>query len=98
MWNTIYIKGKGKIKKDIRKNIKKSQLKEGIDYIEGSSHHKYELYWISNTITLHQFKLAITAKCVWKYRLSFFSEIKQKKTDIFVREEDRQLIEKFSNK
>lgn len=36
-----------------------------------------QLYWISNRKALHEFKRAIGADLVWKYRLNFFFDIEK---------------------
>lgn len=72
MLNTIYIKGKGKYRSRIRKELKSSELEEGKDYIPGSSAKTYEIYWLDSEISLRKFKESIGAKYIWKHRIRIF--------------------------
>lgn len=73
---TIYIKGREGCKKAIRKALGKSKLKEGDHYIEGvNSMHETTLYWITSRISLKEFKLGISSKVIWEYRLTFYENV-----------------------
>jgi len=75
---TVYIKGKDKYKKAVRKALYKSKLDEGDHYIEGrNALHETALYWITSRITLREFKQAIGAKIVWEYRLQFIEDVEK---------------------
>lgn len=97
---TIYIKGRGKFKSKIRKALYKSILNEGDHYIEGNTSLKCELYWITSRITLREFKLAIGAKYIWKYRLKFYKTVEEMNPEVTNEEftsEELELIEEYSN-
>ena len=72
---TVYIKGIKKFKSNIRKGLNKSNLIEGLDYIEGLGNDGFVLIWIRTDLSLRDLKLAISAKYVWKNRLKFFENI-----------------------
>ena len=74
---TIYIKGIKKYNTSIYKGLKKSNLIDGIDYINGLGGIEYALYWINDNITLRDFKLAIGAKYIWKHRMRFHNNINE---------------------
>lgn len=76
---TIYIKGRKKYKKNIRKGLDKSKLIEGYDFIEGLGGNDHVLMWIREDLDLRDFKLAISAKYVWKNRLRFYKSIDEMK-------------------
>lgn len=96
---TVYIKGKSGYKHKVRKSLNKSKLTEGDHYIEGvNSLHNTALYWITSRITLREFKLAITADIVWRYRLQFFENVEDlvvKKNDSTFTSEELKIIEKY---
>jgi hypothetical protein len=98
---TIYIKGKGKYKKPLRKALLKSKLDEGDHYIEGTNPlHETSLYWISSRITLRDFKKGIGANIIWEYRLRFYENVQEllTKTDEYLTEKEMKLINKMRNK
>lgn len=72
-WKTIYLKGKGDFKEDVRKKLDQSGLAFMPGYMEGTGRH--DLYWLDETHTLRDFKKAITGKVIWKYRLRFYDTL-----------------------
>lgn len=74
---TIYIKGIKKYKDALIKGLKKSDLREGRDFIQGLAGKDHALYWINENLDLREFKLAIGAKYVFKHRLKFFNTIEE---------------------
>ncbi len=87
---TVYIKGRDKYKKAIRKALSKSNLEEGDHYIEGrNALHDTLLYWITSRISLKEFKQAIGAKTVWEYRLKFIENVED-----LIQKEDKELSDK----
>ena len=96
---TIYIKGINKYKSKLRKALYKSSLIEGDHYIEGNSgNNDYILYWITSRITIKEFKKAIGANIIWKYRLRFYKtpdEINKKTCSTEFSEEEKNLILKY---
>ncbi len=97
---TIYIQGRDKKKKAVRKALLKSELVEGDHYIEGNHTGEFLLYWITSRITLKEFKIAIGSKIVWKYRLEFYESVEStmpKKKDELT-DEDWLIISEYQNK
>lgn len=74
---TVYIKGILHYKKRIRKQLNKSHLIEGKDYIEGLSESDYALIWICEGMDIRELKLEISAKYVWRHRLKFYNNINE---------------------
>jgi len=74
---TIYIKGIKKYKDSLIKGLNKSNLVEGIDFIQGLAGNDHALYWLNESIELREFKLAIGAKYVWKHRMRFYNSIEE---------------------
>lgn len=74
---TIYIKGIKKYKASLIKGLAKSNLIEGVDYIQGLAGDDHALYWLNENLTLREFKLAIGAKFVFKHRMRFFNTIEE---------------------
>jgi hypothetical protein len=75
---TIYIKGKGQYKRNVRKALSKTDyLIEGYDFVEGLDGSDFMLIWLREGIDERLLKLGITAKYVWKHRLNFFNSIEE---------------------
>lgn len=87
---TIYIKGRDKFKKKIRKGLYKSDLREGQDYIIGEASADFALIWCRDDLTIRELKLAISPKYIWKYRMMFYSSIEEMNP---VKEDDTKLTE-----
>lgn len=99
MWQTIYIKGRNGFKPKVKKSLSKVLI-EGMDYIKGSTVLDSKLYWIAPHITIRQFKEAIGASNVWKYRLKFHTDIDEKNniinTNFGFTQEEIQLMDKYN--
>jgi hypothetical protein len=98
---TVYIKGKDKYEKAVRKALRKSKLDEGDHYIEGvNALHQTVLYWITSRITLRDFKKGIGTNIIWKHRLRFYENVEQllEKADNSLTEKEVRLINKMRNK
>jgi hypothetical protein len=76
-WTTIYIKGKAGFEAEVLRHLQKSD----ISFLPGSDHMEdgIELYWINETTSFRDFKKAITAKTIFKYRLYFFFELENER-------------------
>lgn len=75
---TIYIKGKGQYKRNVRKALSKTDiLIEGVDFVEGLEGSDFMLIWLREDLELRSLKLGITAKYVWKHRLKFYFSIEE---------------------
>jgi hypothetical protein len=70
-WKTIYITGKEKFSNEVLEQLEKSDL----PFMVGTndSDRNLDLYWIQEGALLRDFKKAIGAKTVFKYRLRFFN-------------------------
>lgn len=81
---TIYVKGRTHYKKYVRKSLYNSKLREGLDFIEGLGSNEFGLFWINEKLNLKDFKRAIGAKTILKFRVNFyesFEEMNPKKTE-----------------
>jgi hypothetical protein len=79
-WNTIYITGIEDFWDDVNKKLNQSDLNFLTGYIEQRPDSKFHgLYWLDNKVEMRQFKEAIGAKNIWKYRLNFFFELEYEK-------------------
>lgn len=72
-WTTIYIKGNIGFESEVVYYLEKSGFSflPGTDQVESG----ISLYWIDDASKLRDFKIAIGAKTVFKYRLKFFKEL-----------------------
>jgi hypothetical protein len=98
---TIYITGIKKYQISVIMGLEKSDLKEGIDYIQGLNGEDFALVWIDDQLNLKEFKKAIGSKFVWKHRMRFFENIddmKPKKSDNELTDSDRSLMERILRK
>ena len=98
---TVYIKGKEGYKRKVQKAIRHSKLEEGDHYITGeNTFHNTLLYWRTSRITLKEFKKAIGAELIWKYRLQFIEDvdalIEKQANELTKKEKD--LLERFKDK
>ena len=78
-WNTIYITGNDNFWDDVIKKLSHSDIRYLPGFIEKQDEKFLGLIWIDNQVDLREFKEAITAKLIWKYRLQFFNEIEKTK-------------------
>jgi hypothetical protein len=74
-WTTIYIKGNTGFESEVLHHLEKS----GFSFLPGSDEveHGLSLYWINHISQLRDFKKAIGAKTIFKYRLRFFSDLEK---------------------
>jgi len=70
-WTTLYITGKPGFKEKVLEGLEGNDL----PIMPGSTGSEQEviLFWIDDTLPLHDYKKAIGSKVVFKYRLQFFS-------------------------
>ena len=73
-WNTLYIKGKSDFRSEVRKKLGDSDIDFMPGFIETPG-SRSDLYWISDSTSVHEVKEAIGAKVVWKYRLRFYDTL-----------------------
>ncbi len=74
-WTTIYIKGNTGFEPEVLRHLEKS----GFSFLPGSDQvgQDITLYWINDASQLRDFKKAISAKTIFKYRLRFFFELEK---------------------
>jgi hypothetical protein len=74
-WTTIYIKGNTGFEPEVLRHLEKS----GFSFLPGSDQLEkgITLYWINAASQLRDFKKAISAKTIFKYRLHFFFELEK---------------------
>lgn len=71
-WVTIYIAGKPDFEQGVLHHLGRS----GFAFLPGSSDDSdLALYWVNETAKLHDFKKAIGAKSIFKYRLRFYASV-----------------------
>jgi hypothetical protein len=75
-WITIYITGKTDFREEVLRKLEGSNVKFMPGYTGTSSEmDTHDLYWLQEKVDLREFKEAIGAKLIWKYRLNFFASL-----------------------
>lgn len=73
-WVTVYIRGRSGFKPEVRHELERSDIK----FLPGFANERgVALYWISEDISLRDFKKAIGAKTIFKHRLRFFTSVEE---------------------
>ncbi len=73
-WVTVYIRGKSGFKSDVRHNLEHADIR----FLPGFANERgVVLYWIDEDCSIRDFKKAIGAKTVFKYRLRFYASIEE---------------------
>ena len=75
-WNTIYVTGLAGFKKELSRKLEQSSLHYMPGYV-GNASDDYDMYWLEKDIALKQFKAAIGAKVIWKYRIRFYDTLEK---------------------
>ena len=71
-WVTLYISGKPDFEQEVLHHLGRS----GFAFLPGSSDEAdLALYWVNDTSKLRDFKKAIGAKIIFKYRLRFYYKV-----------------------
>jgi hypothetical protein len=71
-WTTVYVKGNVGFEGEVIRHLEKS----GFSFLPGSgSENEFSLFWINDRAQLREFKKAITAKTIFKYRLKFYPDM-----------------------
>ncbi|MBL7872663.1 MAG: hypothetical protein JNM78_13690 [Cyclobacteriaceae bacterium] len=77
-WSTLYITGKKDFQEEVLNNLRHSD----VSYLPGSSGDTDLLMlWVDEKMPLRDIKVAIGSKTVFKYRLLFFTDLDQHRTD-----------------
>jgi hypothetical protein len=74
---TVYVKGQTHYKKYVRKSLSKSKLREGLDFIEGLGSNEFGLFWINEKMKVRDFKRAVGARTIWKFRVKFYESFEE---------------------
>lgn len=99
-WINVYITGQPGYKKEVARRLEGADLNFMPGYIGSSTGtDDYDMYWLDKSVELRQFKEAIGAKLIWKYRIQFYpsleaftsSQDKSRTNDAFT-EKDLELI------
>lgn len=73
-WVTVYIRGKSGFKPDVLRHLESAR----VSFLPGFANEKgVDLYWIPEDLTIRDFKKAIGAKTVFKYRLRFYASVEE---------------------
>ncbi len=71
-WKTLYISGKTGFENALPRALQDAD----VNYIRGAvSEKRLALYWIDEKTTLRDFKKAISAKTIFKYRMHFYDSL-----------------------
>jgi hypothetical protein len=74
-WNTIYITGNADFWEDVKDELAGTHVKHMLGTLETLPDGLYRgLYWLGEQENLEDFKRAVGAKLIWKYRLRFEAE------------------------
>ena len=73
-WKTIYITGRPGFGEDLAKNLERSSVTFMPGYNTGDG-DAYKMYWIPEALPIGEFKRAIGAKTVLRYRLRFHLDL-----------------------
>lgn len=94
-WKTIYVTGRKGFLDDVVKNLERSRIEFMSGYHSRESGDSHELFWVPESMQLRDFKLAIGAKTVFRYRLRFFASleefIEKANNDEFTPEDQRRI-------
>lgn len=99
-WNNIYITGQPGYKKEVARKLESSDLNFMPGYIgSAAGADDHDMYWLDKSVELRQFKMAIGAKLIWKYRIEFYPSLEafistqdEGKTNDAFTEKDLELI------
>ncbi|MEK6783166.1 MAG: hypothetical protein AABY93_15810 [Bacteroidota bacterium] len=73
-WVTLYISGKPDFEQEVLHQLGRS----GFGFLPGASDESdLALYWVNDSATLRDFKKAIGAKTIFKYRLRFYGSVEE---------------------
>jgi hypothetical protein len=75
-WNTIYIRGRFDFREEVNRRLEHSRLRVMPGSL-GTTEEAAEMYWVADQVALKDFKRAIGAKTIWKYRLRFYTSLEE---------------------
>jgi hypothetical protein len=96
-WTTIYIKGTKGFEPEVLRHLEKS----GFSFLPGSNmDNGFSLYWINDRSQLREFKKAISAKTIFKYRLRFYTDMvagqEEDRTMAILTANEKEMVKKMS--
>ena len=102
-WITLYITGRADFRELVHKKLEHSKLSLMPGYLDASlGRGTYDLYWVDESVSLKDFKEAIGAKLIWKYRLRFYANLEEfieavngKTPTLEFTEEDQEMLDNF---
>lgn len=75
-WSPLYITGREGFGAEIFETLEKSNAHYLPGYLyDNNLAVEHVMYWIPEKSSLRDFKLAIGASLIWKYRLSFYTDL-----------------------
>jgi hypothetical protein len=76
-WKTVYITGRPGFYDDTVKNLERSGIEFMAGYLTRQSTDTYELFWVPEEMSIGEFKRAIGARTVLRYRLHFYLALEE---------------------
>jgi hypothetical protein len=76
-WKTIYITGRQGFGEDVIKNLERSAVEFMPGYNTGDEHDSYEMVWVPEALLIGDFKRAVGAKTIFRYRLHFYQAVEE---------------------
>ena|SRR5688572_11188441 len=97
-WKTIYITGRPGFCEDVLKNLERSGTEFMSGYLTREDSSSHELFWVPESMPLADFKRAVGARAVLRYRLRFYQsldEFMDKDSSGELTAEDKKKIERM---
>ena len=97
-WKTIYITGRQGFGEDVIRNLEKSTIEFMPGYNTEEERESYEMVWVKESTPLADFKRAVGAKTVLRYRLRFYGALEEFARDrgsLEFTEEEREKIQRM---
>ncbi len=77
-WITIYITGEKGFKSEVAKRLDHSELDYMPGYIGNAAESTdHDMYWVDKNLAIRDFKEAIGAKAIWKYRIRVYRTLEE---------------------
>jgi hypothetical protein len=76
-WKTIYITGRPGFYEDTVRNLERSGIEFMSGYLTRQESDSHELFWVPDTMSLGEFKRAVGARTVLRYRLRFYQALEE---------------------
>ncbi len=77
-WITLYITGEDGFKPEVARRLNHSDLNYMPGYIgSGAGSDDHDMYWVDKNVSIREFKEAIGAKTIWKYRIRVYCSLEE---------------------